>query len=52
LTGRRADTPMLTVPDGRVWMDGKDAAKRLNRPCHREVSIRRAAKHEAHTVGR
>src|SRR5262249_59535648 len=52
LTGRRADTPMLTVPDGRVWMDGKDAAKRLNRPCHRELPIRRAAKHEAHTVGR
>lgn len=42
---------MLTVPDGRVWMDGKDVAKRLNRPCHRELPIRRVAKHEAHTVG-
>src|SRR5215510_852033 len=51
LAGRRAGTPMLAVPDVRVWMDGEYVAKRLDRPRHRELSIRRVAKHEAHTVG-
>src|SRR5262249_3361225 len=50
LAGRRAGTPMLAVPDVRVRMDGEDVAKRLDRPCHGELPIRRVAKHEAHAV--